>query len=119
MEAELSSARADLESARNQVSRDVETAASELDRNIEQEKLYRTSILPQAEINFRAAQESYAVGQIDFETYVRAALDLDTYESEIATRSAGIGRALAALQKASGLPLIAGTPAMGGIHAEK
>lgn len=119
MEAELSSARADLESVRNQVSRDVETAAAELERNIEQEKLYRTSILPQAEINFRAVQESYAVGQIDFETYVRAALDLDMYEGEIATRSSGIGRALAALQKASGLPLIPGTPEMGGIHAEK
>lgn len=119
MEAELSSARADLEAARNQIRRDVEAAAAELERNVEQERLYRTSILPQAEINFRAAQESYAVGQIDFETYVRAALDLDNYEGEMATRSAGIGRAIASLQKASGLPLIPGTPEMGGIHAEK
>ncbi|MDQ6892745.1 MAG: TolC family protein [Acidobacteriota bacterium] len=118
MEAELSSARADLEAVRNQIRRDVETAAAELEQNVEQERLYRTSILPQAEINFRAAQESYAVGQIDFETYVRAALDLDTYESEIATRSAGIGRALAALQRASGLPLIPGTPGTGDIHAK-
>jgi cobalt-zinc-cadmium efflux system outer membrane protein len=119
MEAELSSARADLEAMRNQIRRDVEAAAAELDRNVEQEKLYRTSILPQAEINYRAAQESYAVGQTDFATYVRAALDLDTYESEMATRSAGIGRALAALQKASGLPLIAGTPETGVTHAER
>lgn len=118
MEAELSSARADLESVGNQIRRDVESAAAELERNVEQEKLYRTSILPQAEINFRAAQESYAVGQIDFETFVRAALDVDTYESQIATRSAGIGRALAALQKASGLPLIAGTPDPGEPHAQ-
>jgi outer membrane protein, heavy metal efflux system len=118
MEAELSSARADLESVGNQIRRDVESAAAELERNVEQEKLYRTSILPQAEINFRAAQESYAVGQIDFETFVRAALDLDSYESQIATRSAGIGRALAALQKASGLPLIAGTPDPGETHAQ-
>ncbi|MFN2633465.1 MAG: TolC family protein [Thermoanaerobaculia bacterium] len=116
MAAELSSARADLEAVRNQIRRDVEAAAVELERNVEQEKLYRTTIVPQAEINFRAAQESYAVGQIDFETYVRAALDLDTYEGEIATRAAGIGRALAALQKASGLPLIAGTPSPGEPH---
>ena len=97
----------------HQIRRDVEGAQAELDRNVEQERLYRTSILPQAEINFRAAQESYSVGQIDFETYVRAALDLDGYESEIATRAAAIGRALAALQRATGLPLLEGTPQSG------
>jgi cobalt-zinc-cadmium efflux system outer membrane protein len=117
MEAELSSARADLEAIRNQIRRDVEAAEAELDRNVEQEKLYRTSILPQAEINFRAAREAYAVGQIDFETYVRAALDLDNYESEVETRAAGIGRSIAALQKASALPLIEGTPERGGADA--
>lgn len=118
MEAELSSARADLETVRNQIARDIEAAAAELERNAEQERLYRTSILPQAESTFRSARESYAVGQIDFETYVRAALDLDNYESEHAARAAGIGRALAALQKASGLPLIEGTPKTGERHAQ-
>lgn len=119
MEAELSSARADLESVRNQLRRDVEAAAAELERNVEQEKLYRGSILPQAQINFRAAQEAYSVGQIDFLTFVRAALDLDTYEGEIAARTSGVGRAVAALQKASGLPLIEGTPEPGGQHVER
>ncbi len=119
MEAELSTARADLESVRNQLRRDVEAAAAELERNVEQEKLYRSSILPQAQINFRAAQEAYSVGQIDFLTFVRAALDLDTYEGEIAARTSGVGRAVAALQKASGLPLIEGTPQRGGQDVEK
>lgn len=119
MEAELSSARADLESVRNQLRREIEEAAANLDRNIEQEKLYRTSILPQAEINFRAAQEAYAVGQIDFLTFEKAALDLDTYQADIAARTSGIGRGIAALQKASGLPLIEGTPKPGETHAEK
>ena len=118
-EAEVSSARADLESVRNQLRRDVEEAAAELQRNVEQEKLYRTSILPQAEINFRGAQEAYAVGQIDFLTFERAALDLDTYESELAVRTSGIGRGIAALQKASGLPLIEGTPKPGEVNVEK
>jgi outer membrane protein, heavy metal efflux system len=118
-EAEVSSARADLESVRNKIRRDVEDAAAQLERNVEQEKLYRTSILPQAETNFRAAQEAYAVGQIDFLTFMRAALDLDNYESEIAARAAGIGRGIAALQKASGLPLIEGTPGKGENHAGK
>lgn len=119
MEAELSAARADLENVRSQIERDVEIAEAELQRSVEQERLYRTSILPQAELNARAAEESYAVGQIDFGTYVRAALDLDTYESEAATNAAAIGRALAALQKASGLPLIDGTPEIGEIHAQE
>lgn len=119
MEAEVSSARAELESIRNQLRRDIENAAADLERNVEQEKLYRNSILPQAEINFRAAQEAYAVGQIDFLTFERAALDLDTYETEIAARTSGIGRGIAALQKASGLPLIEGTPKPGGQHVEK
>ncbi len=118
MESELSSARADLESVRNQLRRDVEEAAAELDRNVEQEKLYRSSILPQAQINFRAAQEAYSVGQIDFLTFERAALDLDMYEGEVAGRVSGVGRGLAALQKASGLPLIEGTPKPGGQHVE-
>jgi outer membrane protein TolC len=119
MEADLSSARADLESVRNQLRRDIEEAAAELDRNVEQEGLYRTSILPQAEINFRGAREAYAVGQIDLLTFVRAGLDLDMYEGEIATRTSGIGRGIAALQKASGLPLIEGTPNPGGISVER
>jgi cobalt-zinc-cadmium efflux system outer membrane protein len=118
-EAEVSSARADLEAVRNQLRRDVEEAAADLERNVEQEKLYRTSILPQAETNYRAAEGAYAVGQIDFLTFVRAALDLDTYEGEIAARTSGVGRAVAALQKASGLPLIEGTPKPGGTHVEK
>jgi outer membrane protein TolC len=117
-EAELSSARADLETVRNQIARDIEGAAAELERNAEQERLYRSSILPQAESTFRSARESYVVGQIDFETYVQAALDLDNYESEHAARAAGIGRALAALQKASGLPLIEGTPKTGERHVQ-
>src|SRR5437016_5374514 len=119
MEAELSSARADLESVRNRLRRDVELAAADLERNVEEEHLYRASILPQAEINYRAATEAYAVGQIDFLTFERAALDLDNYEAEIATRTSGIGRGIAALQKASGLPLIEGTPNPGETHVEK
>lgn len=118
-EAEVSSARADLESVRNQLRRDIEDASAQLERNVEQEKLYRTSILPQAETNYRAAEEAYAVGQIDFLTFERAALDLDSYETEIAARTSGIGRGIAALQKASGLPLIEGTPKRGETHVEK
>ncbi len=117
-EAELSSARAGFSAIRNTLRRDIEQAWSDLAKNRDQARLYRESILPQAEINYRAAREAYSVGAIDFLTYVRAATDLDMYQSESVERETGAARALAALQKASGLPLIEGTPATGGIHAE-
>lgn len=118
-DAEVSSARAELSAALNRLRREIEEASAGLERNVEQERLFRTSILPQAEINLRAAQEAYAVGQVDFLTFVRAALDLDNYQSELAMRTAGIGRAVASLQRASGLPLIEGTPKPGERHVEK
>jgi len=117
-DAEVSSAQAELSATRNRLRREIEEAAAELDRNVDQARLFQTSILPQAEINFRAAQEAYAVGQVDFLTFVRAALDLDNYQSELAVRTSGIGRAVVGLQRASGLPLIEGTRKPGDKHVE-
>ncbi len=118
-EAELAAARAGVETVLNQIQGEIEAAYAELAKNREQARLYRDSILPQAEINYRAAREAYIVGRIDFLTLVRAATDLDLYRREAAAREAGIGRALAALQKASGLPLIPGTPDSGDSNVEK
>jgi outer membrane protein TolC len=115
----VSAARADLETARNTIREEVTAAFADLQKNREQAELYRSAILPQAEINLRAAREAYAVGQVDFGTFSRAAIDLSNYESEAAARSAAVGRSIAAVQRASGLALIAGTPDPGGIHGEK
>ena len=101
-EAELSSARAGFSAVRNTLRRDIEQAWSDLAKNRDQARLYRESILPQAEINYRAAREAYSVGAIDFLTYVRAATDLDMYQSESVERETGAARALAALQKGLG-----------------
>jgi cobalt-zinc-cadmium efflux system outer membrane protein len=116
-EADLAAARAGVEVVRNQLQGEIEGAYAELEKNREQARLYSASILPQAEINDRAAREAYAVGKIDFLTLLRAATGLDHYRQEAAVRVSGMGRALAALQKASGLPLIAGTPGKGGSDA--
>lgn len=118
-EAELAAARAGVETIQNRIQGEVEAVYAELEKNHELARLYRDSILPQAEINDRAAREAYIVGKIDFQTLLRAATRLDLYRREAAARSTGIGRALAALQKASGLPLIEGTPDLGGSHAEQ
>ncbi len=108
--AELSGARANLELLRNGIRGGVAVAAAELDRAIEQARLYRGSILPQAETTAQAAEQAYTVGQVDFLTYSRAALDLESYSGELVARRAAAWRALAALQTASGLPLVPGTP---------
>ncbi len=117
--AELEAASADLAAARNLLRRDPDQAYAELERNREQAALYRDAIVPEAQVNDRAAREGYAVGAIDFLTYVRAAIDLDTYEGDLAEREAGVGRALAALQRASGIPLIAGTPGREAAHEKE
>ncbi len=116
--AEASGARASLEMVRNDIRRGVEEGQADLERSIEQSRLYRNSILPQAETTANAAEEAYTVGQVDFLTYVRAALDRDMYEAELAIRRAGAWRAVAALQMASGLPLLPGTPGAGEIHVQ-
>jgi outer membrane protein TolC len=118
-ESALAAARAGVEAVRNQLQGEIEMAAADLQKNLEQARLYRDSILPQADINYRAAREAYIVGKIDFMTLSRAANNLSSYQREAAVRASGIGRALAALQRASGLPLIAGTPEGGDIHGEK
>lgn len=112
-EAELAGARAGVLAIQNELQGEIEAVAAELLKNRELFQLYTRSILPQAEINYRAAREAYVVGKIDFLALLRAADDLDRYRLAAVARGAGIGRALAALQKASGLPLIAGTPETG------
>ena len=109
-EAQVSEARANLQAAKNRIEQGIAEAAADLDRSLEQARLYRSTILPQAEVNARAAEQAYVVGQVDFLTYVRARLDRDAYEAEFAMRRADAWRAVAALQKASGLPLVPGTP---------
>ena len=116
-EAELSGARASLAMARNDIARGVGEAWAQLQRAVEQANLYRSSILPQAQTSAAAAREAYAVGQIDFLTFVTASLDLDLYESELAMRRADAWRALAALQMATGLRLVPPAPAEGEPHA--
>jgi cobalt-zinc-cadmium efflux system outer membrane protein len=118
-EAALAAARAGVEAARDQLEGEIAMADADLQKNLEQARLYRDSILPQADLTYRAAREAYAVGKIDFQTLARAADNLTFYQREAAARASGIGRALAALQRASGLPLIAGTPGEGGSDAEK
>jgi outer membrane protein, heavy metal efflux system len=118
-DAMVEAARAERLDAENRLSGEIEEALARLASDAQQARLYREAILPQAEINHRAAREAYAVGSIDFATLVAAAVDLQSFRSDYAERLSAIGRDRADLQMAAGLPLLPGTPEMEHDHEEK
>jgi outer membrane protein TolC len=103
-EAEVSAARSRLAFARLELSRQVEEALIALASEADRSALYRDTILTQNEMAARAAEEAYAVGKIDFQTYVQAVLAVDEGESETIERETAIPRARAKLQAATGIP---------------
>ncbi len=106
-EAELSASRSKLAAARLSLSREVEEALIALSREADRASLYRGTILAQVETAARASEEAYAVGKIDFQTYVGAVLAVDEDEAEAIERETGIPRARAKLQAATGIPFYA------------
>ncbi len=102
-EAELSAARSRLAVARLELSRQVEEALIELASEADRSAIYRDTILTQIETAAQAAQEAYAVGKIDFQTYVQTTLAVDEGESETIERETAIPRARAKLQAATGI----------------
>ena len=112
-ETERSAAAAALLAVRARLRGGIGEAYAELDRMRQQLRLYRDVVLPQAEVHLAAAREAYAVGRVDFLTFVSTATELDEYQQTATDRAAGIGRAVAALQRASGVPLLPGTPEQG------
>ena len=112
-ETDRSAAAAALLAVRARLRGGIGEAYAELERMRQQLRLYREVVLPQAEVHLDAAREAYAVGRLDFLTFVSAATELDEYQQAATDRAAGIGRAVAALQRASGVPLLPGTPEQG------
>lgn len=112
-ETERSAASAALLAVRARLRGGIGEAYAELERMRQQLRLYRDVVLPQAEVHLAAAREAYSVGRVDFLTLVSTAAELDGYQQAAADRAAGIGRAVAALQRASGIPLLPGTPEPG------
>jgi outer membrane protein, heavy metal efflux system len=118
-EAEVAAAQARLEAVRARSRGEIGVAYAELEKQRRQLRLYRDVILPQAQLHFDSARAAYMVGRVDFPTLASAGSELDEYLQEAADRAAGIGRAVAALQRASGIALLPGAPAQGdddGVH---
>lgn len=103
-QAELGAAKRKLESVRLGLSREVEEALIVLARDAERAALYRDTILTQDRTAAEAAEQGYAVGKIDFQTYVRAVLAVDEDEAEAVMREVSLPKARARLQAATGFP---------------
>jgi cobalt-zinc-cadmium efflux system outer membrane protein len=103
-QAELGAAKKKLESVRLGLSREVEEALIALARDADRAALYRDTILTQDRTAAEAAEQAYAVGKIDFQTYVRAVLAVDEDEAEAVVREASLPKARARLQAATGFP---------------
>lgn len=106
-QAELSAARSRLAVVRLELSRQVQNALVVLASEADRSALYRGTILAQNETAARAAEEAYAVGKIDFQTYVQALLAVDEDEAETIERETAVPRARAKLQAATGIPFYA------------
>jgi outer membrane protein, heavy metal efflux system len=104
-EAELGAAKKRLESVRLTLSREVEEAGIAIRREADRAALYRGTILSQDRTAAEAAEQAYAVGRIDFQTYVRAVLAVDEDEAEAVMREAALPRARAKLLASAGVPL--------------
>lgn len=109
-EAELSAAKARLAGERLALSREIGEASIALTSDADRAALFRDTILTQDRTAARAAEEAYAVGKIDFQTYVGAVLTVDEDESEAIERETGISRARARLQAATGIPFYGRPP---------
>ncbi|HEX5134137.1 MAG TPA: TolC family protein [Thermoanaerobaculia bacterium] len=104
-EAELGAAKKRLESVRLRLSREVEDAGIAIGREFDRAALYRGTILTQDRTAAEAAEQAYAVGRIDFQTYVRAVLAVDDDEAETVMRETALPRARAKLLASAGVPL--------------
>ncbi len=103
-QAEVGAAKKKLESVRLRLSREVEEGLILLARDADRAALYRDTILNQDRTAAEAAEQAYAVGKIDLQTYVRAVLAVDEAEAEAVTREASLPKARARLQAATGFP---------------
>lgn len=112
-EAELSAAKSRLAGVRLRLSREAEEALTALTSEAERARLYRDTILTQDRTAAQAAEEAYAVGKIDFETYVGAVLAVDEDEAEAIERETAVPRTRARLQAATGIPFYKGAQQRG------
>ena len=98
-------AAADLSAMRAQTRGEVGAAYAELVRARNLARLYRTTILPQAEAAAASALTAYRVGKVDFMTLLDDRMTVNTYRQELFTLEGEEGKAWAELEMLTGREL--------------
>ncbi|MBI5476671.1 MAG: TolC family protein [Ignavibacteriales bacterium] len=104
--ANLNVAKSDLQSFRNFISMNVQTAYLELKNDERQIKLHQTDILPQAKEVYRTALASYEAGEITYLEFLQARQTLISSRSEFIDELALYCKSLAKLEYAIGSSVI-------------
>ena len=98
--AELAAMRADTRGRVAELDADVRRAQTLL-------RLYRTTVLPQADATAASSLAAYRLGGVDFMTLLDARMNLTRYRQEMIRLEAELGRAVASLEMLTGTVLFA------------
>ena len=96
---------ADLAAMRADTRARVTEAYADLTRARNLQALYRTTVLPQAEVSVTSSLAAYRVGSVPFMTLVDSRMTVNRYRQELSTLEAEEGRAWAELEMLLGAPL--------------
>ena len=99
-------AEADLSAMRAETRGKIGEAYADLSRARELARLYRTTVLPQAEATVSSALSSYRVGKVDFMTLLDDQMTVNKYRQELFGLEADEGKAWAELEMLTGRELI-------------
>ena len=99
-------ARSDLAAMRAETGGRIGEAYAALTRSRSLGKLYRTTVLPQAEATVASALSAYRVGSVDFMTLLDDRMTVNKYRQELNVLDADQGKAWAELEMLVGITLI-------------
>lgn len=99
-------AQADLAAMRAETGGKIGEAYAALTRSRSLARLYRTTVLPQAEATVASALSAYRVGSVDFMTLLDDRMTVNKYRQELNVLDADQGKAWAELEMLVGLTLI-------------
>ena len=97
---------ADLDAMRADTRGKIGEAFADLSRARDLARLYRTTVLPQAEATVASAQSSYRVGKVDFMTLLDDQMTVNKYRQELFELEADEGKAWAELEMLTGRQLV-------------
>jgi outer membrane protein, heavy metal efflux system len=109
MNAMKAMAEADVAAMRADTRGKIGEAYASLTRARNLQRLYRTTVLPQAEATVASAMSAYRVGQVDFMTLLDNRMTVNKYREELAQLDADEGKAWAELEMLTGRELLDAT----------